>query len=87
MPDPSPPPNQPGAPAEPPTNQLEPSVQYVDNVTEVVLAPTVQELIQKAEARATRTVEWLLGNGMVLILHNSMFIVQATRAWTMNMEL
>ena len=36
-------------------------------------------LLARAKARATDTVEWLLDNGMVLSLHNSMFIVQATR--------
>ena len=35
--------------------------------------------MEKAEERASSTVEWLLDNGMVLSLNKSMFIVQASR--------
>ena len=57
----------------------EPRVQYVDDVTDVVAAKELPELLLKAEERATETVEWLLDNGMVLSLHKSMTIVQATK--------
>ena len=59
--------------------QLEPTVQYVDDVSQVVVTENVPSLLEKAENRARKTVEWLLDNGMVLSLHKSKFIVQATR--------
>ena len=44
-----------------------------------MVAFEVPELLRKAEDRAHQTVEWLLDNGMVLILQKSMLIVQATK--------
>ena len=37
-----------------PSTIMEPSVQYVDDVTDVVVAPTVPELVQRAGERANR---------------------------------
>ena len=44
-----------------------------------MVAKEINELLTRAEERAKDTVEWLLDNGMVLSLHKSMVIVQATK--------
>ena len=52
---------------------------YVDDISDIIVESSTTSLLARAEERAAHIVEWLLDNCMVLSLHKSMFIVQATR--------
>ena len=56
------------------------TLQYVDNITEVVWARSLEDLKRMAETRASSSVLWLEDNGMVLLPHKIELLIMGTNS-------